>query len=244
VNRNNFNALKKTSITILASGSGTTAETLVRATQTGVLDASVDLIVSNNKDPEIFSIVPYLNGQYGLDIQTSWIGKGNHPEGATDQPYELTDEESAAIYDRAVEVADGRLFIVLMAGYLRKSRGKLQYELGARSSDSPIVDCRLFNTHPAIVPQTRGYHGSGAHRRVVELRLAESFQMLHAVTADYDMGKPYRKNRFPVPLVPENASEEEIIRATKLVERIAQSTEKSHLPKDTNDLLRDIKSSL
>jgi folate-dependent phosphoribosylglycinamide formyltransferase PurN len=233
------------SITLLASGTGTTAETLIRATQTGVLNATVDLVISNNPRPEIFDVVPYLNGQYdAVNIKTQWIGKENYPEGATSNPIEQTDEESSAIYESALEAANGRLFIVIMAGYLRKSRGKLQEKLGADNNDAPIVSTRLFNTHPAIVPATIGYFGYGAHRRVAELRLPKSAQMLHAVSADYDTGRPYRTHEFPVPVAPENAPENVIDKFAKLIERMAQSTEKAHLPKDTNDLLKEIQEAL
>jgi folate-dependent phosphoribosylglycinamide formyltransferase PurN len=228
---------QKSSLTILASGSGTTAEVLIRATLTRVLDASVDLVISNNENAGVFDRVEQLNSQYGLQIKTEWVGKQNFPNGATDIPFEQTDAESEEIYELAQNVAYGKIMVVMMAGYLRKVRGALLEECGAQSPSEPYMRSNLFNTHPGILPVTRGYHGRGVHKRVVNLGLRHSAQVLHGVTHGYDEGPKYKTNHFPVPVASADTIDEEREKLVDRVEEIAQSTEKAHLPVDLNNLL-------
>jgi phosphoribosylglycinamide formyltransferase-1 len=235
----NFNGRldRKPNITILASGSGTTAEYLIRATQTGVLQAEVGLVVSNNENAGVFERVEQLNSQYNLNIRQEYISRHTHPGGATEDFREQTDYESAAILEAAQEAAFGRMMVIMMAGYLRKIRGPLLNECGLDWPDEPIHISSLYNSHPGILPDTAGYHGRGVHQRVVDLGLQRSAQVLHGVTKSYDEGTAFKTNLFPVPLLHENASEEESQKLIDRVQEIAQATEKSHLPVDLNKLI-------
>lgn len=215
-------------VPILASGTGTTAEFVIRATQTDVLYADTSLVISNNADAGVFDRVEQLNGQYDLNIQTAHIGPKPGDQKYSDNPYEQTVEESKSIYETIMEQADGRPTVVLLAGYLRKLRG-------------PALDkLDVYNTHPAILPATKGTYGMQAHRKVAQLRLIRSAQILHKVTADYDEGPIVKINKFPVPVAPEGAAKEEIEKIAKAIEGIAQNTEKAHLPKDLDNLLLEL----
>jgi hypothetical protein len=62
-------------IGILASGSGTTAEYVIRATQTGVLNAEVQMVISDKEEAGVFDRVGRLNDQYGLGIDVAHFGQ-------------------------------------------------------------------------------------------------------------------------------------------------------------------------
>jgi|GEM_PF-5477885 len=214
-------------VPILASGKGSTAEFVIRATQTGVLqNADTGLVISNNAKAGVFDVAGQLSSQYpNLHIQTAHIGPTPENDMYEDSPIEQTKQESEAIYELIMEQADGRPVVVLLAGYLRKLRGPTLDELV------------VYNTHPAALPATKGKFGRGAHRHVVRSRLSWSAQYLHRVTENYDEGPVFRKNVFPIPVAPYDASEEVIEKYTDTVEYIAQNTEKAHLPVDFNALL-------
>ena len=75
--------LHKPTIAILASGSGSTAEAFIHATQDGRVDSEVGLVVCNNPPEKagIFARVQRLNDLYGLDIETVEISGKTHPDG-------------------------------------------------------------------------------------------------------------------------------------------------------------------
>jgi len=199
-------------IVILASGSGTTAEYVVHATETGVLAARVALVVSNNPNAGVFERVRRLNAQYGLDIQTAHISSRTHP-GDAGQLGEQTLEESEAIA-QLCNLQGASAGLVLLAGYMKKLRGSLL--------ELPVV-----NTHPGPLPETAGYHGVHVQERVLELGLAHSAQTLHWVDGTYDTGPIIAAN--PVPVMADDTPE-------SLFDAV-QVTEKSHLPVDLNVLL-------
>jgi folate-dependent phosphoribosylglycinamide formyltransferase PurN len=228
----------KPRITLLTSGDGTTAEYLVRATQTGILAAEVSLVISSSDNVPVFDTVARLNDEHGLKIDTECIGKDTHPGGATDDPNEQTDEESAAILERAQNAASGKMMVIMMVGYFRKVRGPLMKECGSGWVNERVESSSLYKSHLGIVPATRDYHGRDVHRRVVDLRLSQSAQVLQGVAWGSNDGPIWARHSFRVPVAPEGASEEEKERITDEVERIAQKTEEKHLPKDLNNLLK------
>jgi phosphoribosylglycinamide formyltransferase-1 len=198
------------SIAILASGSGTTAEYVILATQTGVLQANVGLVVCNNAPAKagIFGRVERLNDQYGLQIPALHISGKTHPLGAG-KPGEQTLEESEAIAKLCREFS-----LVALLGYMKKVRGALL--------ELPIV-----NTHPAPLPETAGMYGVHAQEHVLASGLGYSAQILHRVTGEYDDGEIIAEHRVPVK--PGDTAE-------SLFDAV-QATEKAHLPVDLNNLL-------
>jgi phosphoribosylglycinamide formyltransferase-1 len=211
-------------IGILASGSGTTAEYVIRATQTGVLNAEVQMVISDKEEAGVFDRVGRLNDQYGLGIDVAHFGPDQFPDGATENLYEQTDQESTALCE-ALEEHD--VTLVLLLGYLRKVRGPLLEQFGALPEHGSPYDARMLNTHPGPLPETRGYYGRGVHEKVSELGLTMSAQTLHLVSADYDEGARIASNGFPV--YPNDTPE--------IIEANAQSTEKAHLPSDIESFL-------
>jgi phosphoribosylglycinamide formyltransferase 1 len=110
-------------------------------------------------------------------------------------------------------VQGDRFAFTLAAGYMKKIRGSLLGE-------------RVVNTHPGILPLTRGQMLEGACKLVVASSVDTSAQTLHWVTEEYDAGEVIAENRFPVN--PADTWEE--------VARKAQLVEKHCLPIDLTNL--------
>lgn len=204
-------------IAILASGSGSTAEAFIRATQDGRVNAEVGLVICNNPPEKagIFGRVAQLNKMYGLDIEAVVINARTHPGGAVQRGQ--TDEESAAICQK---IADGGFAHVALMGYMKKVRGDLVAEYGWLPHFSSIYEARMSNTHPAPLPATVDTYGIHASERVLELGLAESAHTLQVVAAGIDQGPTIAVH--PVEIHPDDTPQD-------LFDRV-QSVEKAALP--------------
>ena len=166
-------------IAILASGSGTTAEALIHATQSGVLNADVRLVITNRADAGILQKIERFNKQ-GLGIKVLIINGDTHPGEAARG--EQTPLEAQAIYDAIKEY---NIDLILLLGYLRKVM-------------PPLLDLRILNTHPGLLPATRGLHGEHVQAFVLEQGHELTGQTLHEVIAEYDSGKTIAEHTLPV----------------------------------------------
>jgi len=166
-------------IAILASGNGTTAEALIYATQNGVLNADVVLVVTNKPDAGVLQKVERFNHQ-GLGIKSLVINNTTHP--GESAPGEQAPAESQAIYDAIKEV---NVDLVLLLGYLKKVTG-------------PLLDLKILNTHPGLLPATKGFYGKHVQAFVLEQKHEFSGQTLHEVVSDYDSGKTITEHKIPV----------------------------------------------
>lgn len=219
---------EKPSIAILASGGGTTAEALIHATQTGMVDADVKLVIASKPDTGIFGRIDRLNKQYRLGIKALHISGLTHPDGAGKRG-EQTMAESSAISD---EIDKHDISLVALLGYMKKVRGPLLERYGSLPGHESIFQARLINTHPGPLPQTRGLAGLSAQEKVLELGMAHSAQTLHVVAEDYDTGVIYAEHCVPV--MPGDTADS--------LFAAVQATEKAHLPADINRFLADQRS--
>lgn len=184
------------SIAILASGSGSTAEACIKATQDGRLRARVGLVICNNP-PEregIYGRVKRLNSQYGLAIPILRISGVTHPGGRGRQG-EQTLEEAAAI---AYEVNRAGCSLVGLMGYMKKIRGGLLQDFGWHHGMESLADVRMINSHPGPMPQTEGLRGREANKAVLAMGLKYSALTVRTVSADYDRGMIIQETRVPV----------------------------------------------
>lgn len=224
--------LHKPIIGILASGSGTTAEAVIHATQTPVLAAEVGLVVCNNSreylerttgDGGIYAKVDRINKQYGLDIHVEKINATTHPRGPNHEG-EMTNGEADAI----CKLMDDRgVGLVAMLGYSKRGMGELIDQYGGSIRHVAKEEARMINTHPGPLPQTRGLHGIDVQKRVLELGLDYTAQTLHVVVGPYDSGPIIAVHRVPV--MPGDTEQK--------LETAVQATEKPWVPVDINAYL-------
>lgn len=205
-------------IAILASGSGSTAEAFIDATQNGTVRADVGLIVCNNTPQKagIYDRIDRLNRAYGLDIPVLRISGTTHPEG-TGQKGEQTLEESLAI---ATEIEKAGCALVVLMGYMKRVRGALLEEYGWRPNMRSPTQLRMINTHPGPLPQTEGLYGIHVQEAVLAGGLAYSAHTVHMVSEGYDKGRIIEETLVPV--VPSDTPDSLFLRV--------QEVEKSNLP--------------
>lgn len=231
--------LHRPSIAVLATGEvgggGSTLKEFVEATQKGIVDADVGLVICNLTDSGVFDKVADLNAEYGLDIETQYINQYTHPGGKQERGQTL--EESAAICEI---IAKGNFTLVALMGYMRivAAEGDLMKEYGwlpEFDESDPfqlgVYRARMINTHPGILPATADTYGIHAQERVLELGLTETAQTLHAVAAEVDAGPIIAENRVPV--LPGDDPQ-------KLFDRV-QRIEKAHLPIDIDTFLKNLR---
>lgn len=213
-------------IAILASGSGSTAEAFIHATQDGRVSADVGLIVCNNLPEKagVYDRVAKLNSIYGLEIATATINGKTHPGGNEGRGQTL--EESEAICE--LVTAGGFAHVALM-GYMKQVRGALMEEYGWRPEYASVYQARMSNTHPGPLPETADTYGLGASERVLELCMPASRHTIHIVAPQIDQGPILAEN---IVKVKHNDT------AQDLFDRV-QLTEKAVLPLVIDQFLRE-----
>ena len=157
-------------IGFLASGNGSSAQTIVDAIAGGVLDAEARLLVSNRKT------APALAWAQARGVPAMAIPTVGDPD----------------VADRALAeamTAHGVELIVL-SGYLRRL-GPLT--LGRYAG-------RILNIHPGPLPRFggEGMYGARVHQAVLAAGLAESAIVIHLVDEEYDHGPELARRGVPV----------------------------------------------
>lgn len=202
-------------IAILASGSGSTAEAFIHATQDGRVEAYVGLVICNNPPEKagIYDRVKKLNQRYDLKIETAEISGRTHPKGNVGRGQTL--EESAAICEKVTK--DEYAHVALM-GYMKMVRGDLIEEYGWRPHFTSIYQARMSNTHPGPLPESEDTYGIHASERVLELGLSLTRHTVHVVAAGVDKGPKIAEH--PIEVMPDD-SPQDIFDRVQIVEKVA-----------------------
>lgn len=223
------------SIAVLASGGASTMEAFVHASQEGIVDADVSLVISDRPENGSFEVVQRLNKQYGLDIRTEEVNAHRYPLGPQERGQTLQEAEiiSKLVDDEgcALVALMGYLKIVAKDGDLMRKYGwnpSYAERFGSSASPHGILECRMLNTHPGILPATANTYGIHAQERVLRFGLTETAHTVHAVAAGVDTGPKYAEH--PVPVLPGDD-------ADKLFKRV-QRIEKANLPIDIDNFLK------
>ncbi len=220
-------------IAVLASGSGSTVEAFIHATQEGIADAEVGLVISDKEDAAVFGRVARLNSVYGLGIQARVINGKLFPKGR--QPRGQTLGEAEAICN---VVSTGEFTLVALMGYMRiiTAEGDLMQEFGwlpeyamGGAESQGIYRARMLNTHPGILPATADTYGIHTQERVLELGLSQTAHTVHAVAPGVDAGPIFDEH-----IVPVYSGDS----PQKLFDRV-QRVEKAHLPIDIDRFLKE-----
>ena len=159
-------------IAIFASGSGSNAEAIIRATYEGKLSSEVGLVISNNADAGA------LQRAKELDVNYSAIDRRNFnsEESYISSLFSLLDE-------------NGIDFIAL-AGYLKLVQPQLIEKYRNK----------ITNIHPALLPSFggKGFYGINVHEAVLEAGCKVSGVTIHMVTEAYDRGAIIAQKSVPV----------------------------------------------
>lgn len=149
-------------IGVLASGSGTTLQSVIDATESGALDARVVVVISNNSRSGAMERAR----RHG--IACLHLSSHTHRD-----PALLDNAIAGALEAHSPDV-------VLLAGYMKK--------LGPAT----LAACRgrVINTHPSLLPRFGGHgmYGSHVHAAVIAAGDKVTGVSVHLVDGEYDTG--------------------------------------------------------
>jgi phosphoribosylglycinamide formyltransferase 1 len=217
----------KPRLAVLASGSGTTVEAFVRASQCGEINVDVDLVISNREQAGVFQRIEALNIEFGLHIETVLINNKTHPAAHTEHVGrgEQTAGEEAAIL---AALLGGSFDLVALMGYMKRVGPNLIEAFGWLPEYTSMFQARMVNTHPGLLPDTKGFYGEQIQQYVLDRHLPYAGQTLHVVSEKYDDGPIIAEHRVPVESNDTSAS---------LFERV-QAVEKQFLPSDIEAFIK------
>lgn len=211
--------MNKTRVAILASGSGSTAETFIRNGLQHTYPYEVVLLICNNPDAFVLTRIRQLNEELGLHIETVVINSHTQSAATPAKKGHQTVEEQAAILSQLQRFD---IDLVLLLGYMKLVGAQLIDAYGWRPEFSSVYEARMLNTHPGLLPDTIGTHGLGTQEFTLAKGLRDAGQTLHIASSTYDTGPTVVEHRLPVE--PDDTPE-------SLFARV-QTAEKAHIAAD------------
>lgn len=159
-------------IAIFASGRGSNAEAIIRASMDERLSAEIGLVFSNNENAGVLQRAKTFNINYSVIDQRK-----------------LDNEE---IYDSALFdlLDDNGIDFIALAGYLKLIKPNLVKKYRNR----------ITNIHPALLPSFggKGFYGKKVHEAVLEAGCKVSGVTIHLVSEVYDKGPIISQATLPV----------------------------------------------
>ncbi len=147
---------------ILVSGRGSNMIAIIEACEQGRLSATVELVISNNKDSMALSLAQEKN------IKTAHLSSSIYPD---------ADALDSAMCDALTE---SKVDLVLLAGFMKKIGPKMLAQYKGR----------IINIHPSLLPKHggQGMFGINVHCAVIDSGDQESGVTIHLVDGEYDEG--------------------------------------------------------
>ena len=159
-------------IAIFASGSGSNAEAIIRASREGRLSSEVGLVISNNVNAGV------LKRAKALEVNNSVIDPRSF--------------ESEELYITSLfsTLDEHEIDFIALAGYLKL----VQPELIDKYRN------KITNIHPALLPSFggKGFYGMKVHEAVIEAGCKVSGVTIHLVNEKYDRGAIISQRTLPV----------------------------------------------
>ena len=179
-------------IGILASYNGSGFETIQKAIEDGILDAKVEVIITNNSNAGVLEKA----SKYG--IKSFVINKNLFPDENLDLKISQILKEYGCDY-------------IFLSGFMKKIEDNML----------KTFENKIINTHPAILPSIyggAGMYGHFVHEAVVKNGEKKSGVTIHYVNENYDEGeKILIKELF----LDENETAETLENRIKDLEKIA-----------------------
>ncbi len=186
-------------VAVLASGEGTTAAAVARAWANDPNAPRIELIITNKADAGILKRFK-------------------------DTESLVTDDESEML--KILEA--GGYDLVWLAGYMKKVGSKLVERFGWRDDYNSPYQAMMLNTHPGLLPATKGLHGVHVQEAVLSDPESLAGHTLHVVSAEYDDGPTVTEHRVDI----KDGDTPEV-----LFDRV-RASERKHLPEDIDKFIR------
>ncbi|PRM92763.1 phosphoribosylglycinamide formyltransferase [Arcobacter cryaerophilus gv. occultus] len=179
-------------IGILASYNGSGFETIQKAIETGILNAKVEVIITNNSDAGVLEKA----SKYG--IKSFVINKNLFPDENLDLKIAQTLKEYGCDY-------------IFLSGFMKKIENNML----------KTFEKKIINTHPAILPSIyggAGMYGHFVHEAVVKNGEKKSGVTIHYVNENYDEGEKILIKEL---LLDENETAQTLENRIKELEKVA-----------------------
>ena len=179
-------------IGILASYNGSGFETIQKAIETGILNAKVEVIITNNSDAGVLEKA----SKYG--IKSFVINKNLFPDENLDLKISQILKEYGCDY-------------IFLSGFMKKIEDNMLKTFANK----------IINTHPAILPSIyggAGMYGHFVHEAVVKNGEKKSGVTIHYVNENYDEGEKILIKEL---LLDENETAQTLENKIKELEKIA-----------------------
>ena len=149
-------------LAILVSGRGSNMTAIIDACEQGKLQASVELVISNNANSKALILAQEKN------ISTAHLSSQVYPES------DVLDQAMKALLDSY------KVDYVLLAGFMKK--------IGAETLAA--YKNRIINIHPSLLPKFggQGMFGLNVHKAVIDAGEKETGVTIHLVDEEYDKG--------------------------------------------------------
>lgn len=154
---------------VLGSGKGSNFSAIARAIESGQLNATISLVLSDNADAGILNIAR------GLGFPAEALPKSKFK---TKLEPEIENLAAQQLLAAGTE-------IVVLAGYMRMIK-------------APLLECfpqRIVNIHPSLLP---AFPGLEAWKQALEAGVPETGCTVHWVDAGMDTGEIIAQSRVPV----------------------------------------------
>jgi phosphoribosylglycinamide formyltransferase-1 len=164
---------RKLSLGVLASHGGSNLQAVMDACRDGRLDASVEIVISNNSTSRA------LQRAADAGIPAIHLSRATHADDDA-----LDEAICGALIAHGVD-------LLLLAGYMRP--------LGPKTLSR--YDGRTLNSHPALLPRYggKGMYGSHVHEAVIAAGETVTGITIHQVDERYDHGPAIAQCEVPVP---------------------------------------------
>ena len=179
-------------IGILASYNGSGFETIQKAIEDGILDAKVEVIITNNSNAGVLEKA----SKYG--IKSFVINKNLFPDENLDLKISQILKEYGCDY-------------IFLSGFMKKIEDNML----------KTFENKIINTHPAILPSIyggAGMYGHFVHEAVVKNGEKKSGVTIHYVNENYDEGEKILIKEL---LLDENETAQTLENKIKELEKIA-----------------------
>ena len=179
-------------IGILASYNGSGFETIQKAIETGILNAKVEVIITNNSNAGVLEKA----SKYG--IKSFVINKNLFPDENLDLKISQILKEYGCDY-------------IFLSGFMKKIEDNML----------KTFENKIINTHPAILPSIyggAGMYGHFVHEAVVKNGEKKSGVTIHYVNENYDEGEKILIKEL---LLDENETAQTLENKIKELEKIA-----------------------
>ena len=159
-------------IAIFASGGGSNAEAIIRAVESGQLNAQVSLIISDKENAGVLERA----SNHGITARTLHPASYASPDTYLEALFALLDEQE--------------INFIVLAGYLKKIPSPLVDRFQGR----------MTNIHPSLLPSFGGpgMYGRHVHRAVRERGVRWTGATVHFVDHQYDTGPILLQKTVPV----------------------------------------------